>query len=359
MSEKKDKDEKTEDPTEKKLEEAAKKGSIPQSREIGNAATLLAILLVIWLFLPGLAVKFGEIFVTTFANLSEWPLNTNTDTENLLGRVFWESIMALLPVFLCLMVFGVAAMVLQNRPEFVLTRIAPKLSNISMIGGAKRLFGKTTLRDFFKSLVKIAGVGGLAGMVIYAAGDDISALIAVSPFHAVGFLHTIVIKLVAIIFLATAMLSIGDLIWTRKDWFEDQMMTKQEVRDEHKQSEGDPMLKMRTRSMARDRARNSMISSVKDATLVIANPTHFAVAVRYQPEKDQAPLILAKGQERIALRIREMAESTNIPVFEDPPLARSLFASAKVGQELPVEFYVPVAALIKIIMEADNRIQPR
>ena len=150
-------------------------------------------------------------------------------------------------------------------------------------------------------------------------------------------------------------LGIVDLIWVRREWYNDLKMTHQEVKDERKQSEGDPQVKMRVNSLARDRARRRMIDQVDQATLVVANPTHFAVAMRYNPATDNAPVVLAKGQDLIALKIRERAETNDIPVIEDKPLARSLYKAANIDKEIPAEFYVPIAKLIRILSEEEKK----
>lgn len=154
-------------------------------------------------------------------------------------------------------------------------------------------------------------------------------------------LASIIKKILVVVLLATAIVGIIDLFWTRYHWYDQLRMTKQDVKDEFKQSQGDPIVKARQRSIARDRARRRMMKNVSRATLVIANPTHFAVALRYVRSENDAPVVVAKGQDLIALRIREIAEENNIPVFEDPPLARSMFAQVSVDSVIPSVFLRP------------------
>jgi flagellar biosynthesis protein FlhB len=146
--------------------------------------------------------------------------------------------------------------------------------------------------------------------------------------------------------LSAGLLAVVDVFWTRHHWYSQLRMTKQEIKDEYKQSQGDPIVKQRQRAVARDRARRRMINNIPRATLVIANPTHYAVALRYVREENDAPVVVAKGQDLIALRIREIAEENNIPVFEDPPLARSMFAQVSVDSVIPPVFYKAVAELV-------------
>jgi flagellar biosynthetic protein FlhB len=165
-------------------------------------------------------------------------------------------------------------------------------------------------------------------------------------------ISSIIRKAMVVILFATGLLAAVDIFWTRHRWFTDLKMTKQEVKDEMKQAQGDPIVKSRQRSLARDRARRRMIDSVPRATLVITNPTHFAVALRYVRDEDDAPIVVAKGQDLIALKIREIAKENEIPIFEDPPLARSMFAQVSVDSVIPPVFYKAVAELIHRVYAA-------
>ena len=170
-------------------------------------------------------------------------------------------------------------------------------------------------------------------------------------------IRDIVVDLVLGVVIAMALIAGVDLLWTRFHWMQELRMTKQEVKDEHKQAEGDPILKSRMRSLARDRARQRMMASVPRATLVIANPTHFSIALRYVREETAAPIVVAKGQDLVALKIREVAEEHGIPIFEDVTLARSMFKQVSVDSMIPPQFYQAVAELIRIIQ--GNRKVPK
>jgi flagellar biosynthesis protein FlhB len=174
------------------------------------------------------------------------------------------------------------------------------------------------------------------------------------PSAMLGGLADTVFALLTSVCAVMAAIAAFDFFWARFSWRRDLRMTKQEIKDEHKQSEGDPMVKARIRSIGRDRARRRMLKSVPQATLIIANPTHFAVALRYQPGRDAAPVVVAKGQDILALRIREIAESNNIPVFEQVDLARALYRSVQVDQMIPPAFYLSVSELIRLIYKSAN-----
>lgn len=349
-----DKDSKSEAPTEKKISDTLEKGNTPFSREVGNASAILALVLIGYFYLPTMVGNSAAILGGMFANLSEWPLDNATDAAHLLNHTGRAMLLLLAPFAATLVIFGLAAALGQNRPRLVLTRIAPKFEKISPAKGMKRLIGREGFREFCKSMFKFTAAGVVALFVILSQSETVLSLIASDSLRLLGGLYTLFLQVALGVLATIAVLGAIDFIWVRKDWFDDLKMSKQEIKDELKQSEGDPIVKMRTRSVARDRARRRMMSQVAQASLVIANPTHFCVAMRYDPKIDKVPVVLAKGQDLIALKIREIAEQNAIPVFEDPPLARALHKVVRVDSELPVEFYVPVAKIIRIISDKEK-----
>ena len=202
------------------------------------------------------------------------------------------------------------------------------------------------LVEFLKSLVKLAGAGIVVLMFVRERQAAIIGLSALDVRVIPEFMVEIIVRLLALLCVVIGVVVAADIVWSRIRWRQDLRMTKQEIKDERKQAEGDPMVKARLRSVALMRARKRMMAAVPRATLVVANPTHFAVALYYSSSEGGAPKVLAKGQDHVALRIRAMAEKHNIPVFEDKPLARSLYAQVEVDQMIPAEFYKAVARLI-------------
>ena len=265
---------------------------------------------------------------------------------SLITHLGWEMGTLLLPAFALFFAFGIGSSVAQNLPSFVLERIRPQASRISPAKGWNRMFSATGAVEFGKSLFKIVIVSAI--MYFTLKKEFYGAIDAMFSDPQVIFvkLAAIMKRIMMVILLSTAFVAIADFFWTRHHWFTELRMTKQEVKDEFKQSQGDPIIKSRQRSIAGDRARRRMMGNVPRATLVIANPTHFAVALRYVREENDAPVVVAKGQDLIALKIREIAESNGIPVFEDPPLARTMFAQVSVDSVIPSVFYKAVAELI-------------
>ena len=354
MSDEPDKDSKTEDPSEKKIRDTLDKGDVPFSKELSNVFSISMLVVVAYFYLPQFTAALAEKLQGVLANASDWPANSPSDTYHLFSSLFYLVILGLAPVVLPLLVAGVVSALVQNRPRIVFTRIAPKFERISPAKGLKRLFGKPTVREFWKSMFKFTAAGIVATIVCLSQTEFILHHLVIDAILIPVSLQQLSLQVIGWLVLTMLILGGADVFWTRQDWWEKLKMTRQEVKDEHKQSEGDPMVKMRSRSVARDRARKRMISQVDQATLVIANPTHFAVALRYLPESDAVPRVLAKGQDLIALKIREIAEAADIPVVEDKPLARSLYKAVEVDTDLPFEFYMPVARIIRVLMDKEK-----
>ncbi|WFU09489.1 flagellar biosynthesis protein FlhB [Rhizobium sp. CB3090] len=349
-----DKDSKTEKPTEKKLRDTMEKGNVPHSREATLFASMLATVIYVTFFLPARIGRMGEVLRDLFEKPDQWQLETGPDVISLFIRIGWEVGNLLLPAVVLFFVFGIGSSLFQNLPTPVLDRIQPQFSRISPVAGWNRIFSTSGLVEFGKSLAKIFVVGIIMFFVLRGQFFHAIDSLVSDPQTIFVRLSTIVQKILTIVLLATAVVGIGDVLWTRYHWVDQLKMTKQEVKEEHKQSQGDPIVKSRQRSIARDRARRRMMKQVPRATLVIANPTHFAVALRYVREENDAPVVVAKGQDLIALKIREIAEANGIPVFEDPPLARSMFAQVSVDSVIPSVFYKAVAELIHRIYAAQS-----
>lgn len=352
MAEGEDKDSKTEEPTEKKIRDAVDKGNVPFSREVPVFASTLGMLVFLVFFLPSSAARFTETLRDLFEQSDGWRLTTGGDAMALFQLLFFEAGGILLPAFALLMGFGIAASVLQNMPSPVLDRVQPKLERISIIKGFGRIYGPKGLVEFAKNIFKIVVVSTVVAVVMQTEFYRSLDFMFMDPILVAPDMARMAGKVIVVVLICTATLAIVDVLWTRYSWHQDLKMSKQDIKDELKQSDGDPIIKARQRSLARDRARRRMIADVPRATLVIANPTHFAVALRYVREEGGAPIVIAKGQDLIALKIREVAEAHGIPVFEDPPLARSIFAQVSVDNFIPPVFYKAVAELVHRIYSA-------
>lgn len=349
MSESADKESKTEEATEKKIRDSIEKGKLPVSREVPLLASFLAIL-VFTVFLARQSAGELGVFLAVFLERPEaWPLDTVADVTTLYQVVLMEIGKAVAVLVLMLMAAGFASSAFQNLPQFVGERIRPQATRISLGEGWKRLFGAQGFVEFAKSVGKLALV---TLVLIFVLRGDISTLLSGMITHPGAFglvIREIAIDILVAIVFVMGIIAAVDLVWSRFHWRQDLRMTRQEVKDEMKQSEGDPIIKSRLRSLARDRARRRMMTAVPRATLVIANPTHYSIALRYVREENSAPVVLAKGQDLVALRIREIAAENNIPVFEDVALARSMYKQVSVDSVIPQQFYQAVAELIRIV----------
>lgn len=352
MSDDQDKESKTEDPTGKKIQDALTKGNVAISPEVAIFASTLAFYMFLVFFLPQNSAHLAEVLKSLLEHPEQWRTETSSDLVSLCGYLLLQSAYFLLPAAVLFMSFGMLASVAQHMPSFVLERITPQWNRVSPVSGFKRVFSLNGLVHFGKSLIKVVA----AGIIMYLAlRKDYFALLDSlfsDPQTVFPILMRITRKMVIVVLSCAFLVAAADILWTRYQWFTNLKMTKQEVKDEMKQSQGDPVVKSRQRSIARDRARRRMINNVPRATLVITNPTHYAVALRYVAHESEAPVVVAKGQDLIAFKIREIAQEHGIPIFEDPPLARSMFAQVSVDSVIPSVFYKAVAELIHRVYAA-------
>lgn len=349
MAESADKESKTEEATEKKIRDTIEKGKVPHSKETAILASFLAILVYTVFFARDSMVELG-MFLSNFLEKPEtWPIDTETDIVALYGVVMTEIGKAVVSLLVLLCFGGIAASVAQNLPQFVGERIRPQLSRISLAKGWTRLFGVQGFVEFLKSLGKLGFA--IAALVFTLSGEhrELLAGMITNPSNFSFVIRSTAIDILSSIVVVMVLIGIVDLLWSRFHWKQDLRMTKQEVKDEMKNSEGDPIVKSRLRSLARDRARRRMMTAVPRATLVIANPTHFSIALKYVRGEDEAPVVLAKGQDLVALKIREIARENNIPIFEDVALARSMYKQVSVDSVIPSQFYQAVAELVRIV----------
>ncbi len=346
MAETSDQESKTEEPTEKKIRDALEGGKIPISREASIFASMAA-LMVIQAFLIGQGVQ--QLALTLMSLLDDpdgFRLSTPADASGLLYVVGLEAARFMLPIVLVLTSFGLAASLLQNSPRLVLERVRPDFARLSPAQGWSRIFGGQGRMEFAKAVFKLVSVSVVVGVVLRSSEAQAFQAMFTDPVALPEMILTIAMRIVSAICIATIVLVAIDLAWARFHWRRELRMTRQELKDEHKQAEGDPLIKSRLRSLARDRSRQRMIAAASRATLVIANPTHYAIALRYQREENPAPLVLAKGMDAIALKIRAVAEENRIPVIENKMLARALYEAVQVDQVIPAEFFRPVAEII-------------
>ena len=350
-----DKESKTEEASGKKISDAIEEGNIPFSREAPIFASILGLLL----FLVYIARDQGGPFVQRLALFIEQPRNyaveTSSDAMSLVHALALEMGRFLMPILMILLVAGIAASIFQNAPRIVFKRIQPQWSRISPAAGWGRIIGLQGFVEFGKSLFKFLAIGGMSFLVLRADRHEIVNIMFVDPIGLPEFLLTLSVRLVSAVSVATIALVAGDLVWSRLKWQRDLRMSRQEQKDEFKQLEGDPLVKAKMRSLAQDRLRRQMMAAVPRATMILANPTHYAIALRYDQGENEAPMVLAKGKDLIALRIREIAEKHRIEVVIDQAPDPAMYDQVEVDRAIPAEFYRAVANLLVYVMTHKGR----
>ena len=349
MSEAADKESKTEEPTEKKIRDTIERGKVPSSREVATLMSFVATLVYVVFFANGAIAEAGAFLADFLERPEMWSLATPADVVNLYRAILMEIVNVLGVFIVLLMVAGVGSSVMQNMPQFVGERITPQMSRISLAQGWNRLFGIAGWVEFAKSIGKLAFAIAVLSFMVDEAREKVMSGMLTNPTTFGLVIRDLLVNILVSITLVMAAIAVADLLWSRFHWRQELRMTRQEVKDEHKQAEGDPLVKARIRAIARSRARSRMMSAVPTATLVIANPTHYAIALRYEPQRDAAPVVVAKGTDDLALRIRALAEASGVPVFERVELARSLYKVVKVDQIIPQAFYKAVAELVRYV----------
>jgi flagellar biosynthetic protein FlhB len=349
-----DQQSRTEEATDKKLSDARDDGNVPSSREVPNFMYLMSALLVIAVLGQTFASHLSEMLVGLLANAGSIHLRNGGDVMQLFDVVGKAAGGVTAPIILAFGAAGVIASVVQNPPALVAKRVMPQMSRLSPTKGLKRIFSLSGLFEFLKLSLRLVVVVVTSIAILMIMWHDFTNSIWNDPTAILALSQKSVVALLTALALLSFTLLIFDLPVAHVLWRRSLRMARQEIKDEHKQMEGDPHMKARRRSIARERSRKRMLKGASRATVVIANPTHFAVALRYVRSEGAAPQVVAKGQDIIALKIRKIAEENGIPVIEDKALARSLHAKVEVDQMIPVEFYRAIAEIL-IRLQARRR----
>ena len=346
-----DPEDKTEEPTEKRLHDAVERGEVAFSREAPLFASLSATLLVLMFVIPTHAEALLIALVGLIDDPAGWRIERGEDVLALAGPLVDAGMRFLMPTVILLTVAGLLASVAQSPPRIVPDRILPDASHISLRKGLSRVFGARGWTEFLKSLIKLTAVIAVAIMMLIGQKVVLLTAMDIDPGLLPQHVLDLSVKTIATVLVATLAVAAADLGWSRILWRRDHRMSKQEVKEELRQAEGDRMIKARLRSLRLDRSRRRMLSAVPRATMVVVNPTHYAVALRYVRAEGSAPVVVAKGADFIALKIRSIAEDHAIPVVEDKPLARSLYTAVDIDRPIPAEFYRAVAEIVHLIQQ--------
>ncbi len=357
MSEDADKSSKTEEPTSKKLSDSRERGSVAVSREINTWMILLAGGIVLLMFSEGMASDLKA----SMLKFVESPHAISFDEGNMhkvMSGVLMDYLRILSLPFILFVIVALGAGILQNGISINPKALEIKFDKFNPINGFKRIFSAKQVVEFVKGIFKMAIVGSVAAVPLLPTFERIDSLATYDIAYLPGQLRELVLMLFTGVLAVMAVIAILDLIYQRWEHNRSLRMTKQEVKDEHKQSEGDPMAKQRLRKVRMERAQRRMMQAVPDADVVITNPTHFAIAMKYDPETMSAPLLVAKGQDLVAFKIREIAEENDITIVENKPLAQALYFGVDIDDEVPEEHYKAVAEIISYVWNVKGRTMP-
>ncbi len=353
MADDEDQSSKTEEATPRKLQKLREEGQVPQSREVGHMFAMLGILILAAGLAPFSFGRLAELGAGIINNAGTTELDGTSSIGNALFLVTWEGMVALAPIFALFFILGIFGGFVQHGGIFAPKAIEPKLTKISPLAGFTRIFGLQAIAELIKSIVKLLVLGAILGALLYGARDVLVGL--ADDTNPAGLIHKVQLMLIQLVAAATGVmlvLGIADFLFQRFKFLRDNMMSLRELKDELRESDGDQYIKQRQKVIRAERARKRMMTTVPKADVVITNPTHYAVALRYKPEEgDAAPIVLAKGVEAVALRIRELAKENNVPLYEDPPLARLLWAQAEIDEPIPLQTYELVAKVIAFVAE--------
>ena len=346
---------KTEEPTQKRLREAHEKGQVAKSQEVSHWFMILAFAVIVGFFAPSIAGGLGRALVGFIERPHTLRLDGGSGLQGMMGTTLGAVALALAAPMVVLLLAALLASLIQNG--FVLSheQIKPKLEKLSLAKGFKRLFSLRALSEFAKGLAKLAIVGSVVAVLLWPERDTIPSLAGIEVIAFLGLVKDLALRVLIGVLAVMTVIAGLDFLFQRYQHMKQLRMSKQDLKDEFKQTEGDPMIKARLRQIRGERARQRMMAAVPEADVVVTNPTHFAVALRYRPGEDSAPRLTAKGVDSLALRMRALAEEHKVPVLANPPLARALHKGVELDQQVPVEHYKAVAEIIGYVMRLKGK----
>lgn len=339
--------EKTEPATPKKRDDARKKGQVAKSKEVSSVLVLLSALTVFYFVGGWMFGQLMEITQTVLQKTAYWS-PTIEDAHAMAWELFTKVIVILSPLIASVIIAAVAGNVLQTGFMIANEAMTPKLEKLNPLTGFKTLVSVSSLVELIKSIFKIIVIGGISYSVLNGVLDQIPGLVDLTPAMSLIFFGEVALKMGYYVCLLLIILTASDVFFQRWKFEKDMRMTKQEVKDENKQREGDPQVRGRIRATQREMAMRRMMEAVPDATVVITNPTHLAIAIKFE-RMMPAPTVVAKGAGNIAERIKQIATEHDIPVIEQKPLARTLFKTVEIGAYIPVDLYHAVAEILAYV----------
>src|SRR6201995_433148 len=348
MADEADTSDKTEDPTQKRLDDALERGDVAKSQEINTWFIIAGGTLVMSTF--GGSIGSGMLVPLRNLIANSWMIRTDgPGLLQLAGQLEFAVIAALGVPMLLLALAAIAGTMMQHRLVWSGESLKPKLNKISPGAGAKRIFGKQAAADFLKGLFKVVALGAVMTTILWPERHRLESMVRFDPAALLGVTSSMTIHLLGTVVAVLAIVAIGDYLFQYRTWYERQMMSLQEIKEEFKNSEGDPHIKGRLKQLRQARMKKRMMASAPKGSVIITNPTPYSIALQDHRGTD-GPLCLAKGVDNIAFKIREVAREHNIPIVENVALARALYATVEIDEEIPVEHYHAVAEVIGYVM---------
>ncbi len=352
---------KTEEPTEQKLQEARKKGQVCKSQDITSTLLLGVTAAVLGATGAGLFRTLSD-FSRNWWNQISVIVDNPISERHILGDVVYSMsvfFQVLAPLFAAAFLFAIVGNIAQIKFIFSTEVLMPKLSKISPIAGFKKIFSMKSLLELLKQIAKLVVIGLIVYNILKSNIPVLSFAVDWDLYQTTSFLKTIVQKIITNVLVGMFVLSILDYIIQRKDYMKQMKMSMQELKDEYKNTEGNPQVKGKIKQMMRQASQGRMMGDVAGASAVVTNPTHLAVALRYKQGEDQAPVVVAKGENLNAVKIKTIAEDSEVPIVENVELARALFGAAQVGQPIPPDLYVATAELLMYVFKLKRRREQR
>lgn len=353
--------EKTEPATQKKLTDARKEGQVAKSREIANGMGLLALFLVLKFWVGNMGTEFLQLFSGAYNKIPEtvkmYGGNVpKTDMFAILQYAVVRLLIIVLPIFLVGFLVAFLSDAVQIKWQITGKPLKPKFNKLSPISGIKRIFSVNSIVELIKSIAKIILIVFVAYSYLKGEKEKLFLLYEIPLMQAIQLCGELVIGLGIRISMVYMIIAFADFAYQKFKFAKDMRMTKQEVKEEYKQQEGDPQIKGKIRQKMREASQRRMMQDLPKADVVITNPTHYAVAIKYDPEQYDAPIVLAKGEDYLAQKIKEKARENNIEIVENKPLARMLYANVEVGQAIPPELYQAVAEVLAFVYHLQGKV---
>ena len=353
MAENDEDQERTEEATSRRREEAREKGQVARSTELVSVGILVACLIYFYFGTSGLLKKIMELMTSGFRGAGTTDI-TEASIHGIISTFIFKGFIILFPLMFTVLIAAILCNVLQVGLMFSSESVQPKISKIDPIKGFERLFSLRSLIELIKNIFKICIVGGVAYLVIKNEQDNMFTLMEQSVWRTLVYLGGICFKIVLVTTIVLMILAILDYLYQRWEFEKSLRMTKQEIKDEFKNTEGDPLIKSRIRRLQREAAQKRMMAAVPKADVIITNPTHLAIAIKYDFDNMQAPMVVAKGADYIAEKIRQIAEENDVLIVENKPLAQVLYKTVQVNDLIPETIYRAVAEILAYVYDQNK-----